>query len=113
MARARPSATCGETASGAGGAGCWAPRATGTEAIVAARATARAGPARISGPDQRLMRRLQILGPDGVGGMVGEGGHRAGRIVAGVLREGRGAQDEQVRHIPALQVSVAEAVARA
>jgi hypothetical protein len=33
-------------------------------------------------------------------------------LVAGVLREGGGALDEQVRHVPALQISVQGAVAR-
>src|SRR5262245_39428575 len=57
-------------------------------------------------------RILKVLRANSGGGPESECAHRAGRVVAGVLREGGRALDEQVRHVPALQIFVQGTVAR-
>ena len=59
--------------------------------------------------DQRP-RILEILRADRRGRPESERADRTGRIVAGILREGGRALDEQIRHVPALQISVERAV---
>src|SRR3569832_1335589 len=58
--------------------------------------------------DQRP-RLLEILLADRLRRPEGERADRAGRVVAGILREGRRAHYEQVRHIPALEIAVERA----
>src|ERR1700677_5136058 len=55
---------------------------------------------------------LEVLRTDGGGRPGGKGAHRAGRVVAGVLRKRGGAHHEQIGHVPALQIAVERAVAR-
>ena len=64
--------------------------------VTSAAASSVAAQAWTSGPG-----RLQVLAADRVGGPEGERADRAGRVVAGVLREHARAQDEHVRHVPA------------
>src|SRR5262249_54801466 len=54
-------------------------------------------------------RLLQILRLDRIQRLVGERAHGAGRVVAGVLREGARADDEEIGDVPALQVFVDDA----
>src|ERR1700756_1250573 len=56
-------------------------------------------------------RVFEILRSDGGGGPVGEGADGAGRIVSGVLRKRACSYDEQIGHVPALQIAVQHAVA--
>src|SRR5271167_3316118 len=52
---------------------------------------------------------LKVLGPDRLGRPVGQSGNRPGRIVAGVLRKGARAHDEEIRNVPALQIAIERA----
>ncbi len=55
---------------------------------------------------------FQILRANGIHGEIGEAADQAGRVVTNILGEGRGAGDEQVWHIPTLQITVDRAAAR-
>ena len=55
---------------------------------------------------------LEVAVADRLGGAVGDRADRAGRVRAGVLREERGAGDEDVRRVPDLAVGVRDRVAR-
>src|SRR5438270_14089328 len=57
-------------------------------------------------------RILEILVLDRLGRRERERSNGAGRVVAGVLRKRRGAHDEEIGHVPMLEVAIDEAVLR-
>src|SRR6202000_2106883 len=57
-------------------------------------------------------RIFEILRANGRRRPMSERANRTGRIVAGILRESAGALDEQIGHVPALQIFVERAIPR-
>ena len=74
--------------------------------------TASSGPAGFASGVNQWTRCLQILVLDCVRRPVRKRSYRAGRILAGVLREYAGAGDEHVRNVPDLKILVQNAGVR-
>src|SRR5579872_2792243 len=91
---------------------CGPPARAGTLAHNAASVTHAAqltGSLRACSRIDQWPRTLEILRADLCHGPVSQSRNGAGGVVARILRKGARAHDEQIRHVPALQIAVERA----
>src|SRR5581483_2676413 len=84
----------------------WGSASPARQAALEKRRTAMARKSRYRLRIDKSPRALQIFGSDRGGSPIGKSSDCKGRVVAGVLRKCAGAEDEQVRHVPALEVAI-------